>query len=345
MRRPLLIDISWKAIVRILAAIAAVWLWLQLWQWVLLLVVASFLAVGFDPLITWLHRHRVPRGVTAPLLVLAIAALGIGFVYLAGTSLYEQADLLGRRFDEVRQEIVRRIPPRLLELLPERQAQGEQFGTYLLALGQSLVNGLVSLGVALVLTVYLLLDGRRTFEWLVAFAPVEHRPRVRQTAFEARKAILAYVRGNLTTSVLAGVCAYIAMRLLGVPAALLLALLTAVFDLLPVIGIFLSAVPAILLGLSVSVWVGVAVAVFHATYNIVENYYITPKVYGRELRLSDLAVILALAVGGALAGVVGALVFLPIIALYPAVERIWLRDAVPPETVQDHRRIENSEQH
>ena len=135
------------------------------------------------------------------------------------------------------------------------------------------------------------------------------------------------------------------MRLLHVPAALLLALITAVFDLLPVIGIFMSAIPAILLGLTVSTWVGVGVALFHAAYNIVENYYITPKVYGRELRLSDLAVILALAIGGALAGVIGALVFLPIVALYPAVERIWLRDAIPPETVQDHRRIENTEEH
>ena len=149
----------------------------------------------------------------------------------------------------------------------------------------------------------------------------------------------------MLTSALAGVCAYIAMRLLHVPAALLLALITALFDLLPVIGIFMSAIPAILLGLTVSTWVGVGVAIFHATYNIVENYYITPKVYGRELRLSDLAVILALAIGGALAGVVGALVFLPIVALYPTVERIWLRDAIPAETVQDHRRIENTKEH
>ena len=111
------------------------------------------------------------------------------------------------------------------------------------------------------------------------------------------------------------------------------------------IGIVLSAVPAILLGLTVSVWVGIGVTIFHTTYNIVENYYITPKVYGRELRLSDLAVILALAVGAELAGVVGALVFLPIVALYPAVERIWLRDAMPVETVTDHRRIENSREH
>jgi predicted PurR-regulated permease PerM len=345
MTEPLRIDISGKAIIRILAVLIAVWLWLQIWEWVLLLVVASFLAVGLDPLVTWLDAHGVRRRIAAPLMILIIVVGGAVFVYLAGSALNEQAALLSGRFDDVRGEAVARMPPRLLELMPSSVEGGQKLGAYLLSLGQSLVNGLLSLGVALVLTVYLLLDGRRTYEWLVAFAPAAHRPRVRQTAMEARTAILAYVRGNMVTSALAGVCAYVAMRLLGVPAALLLALITAIFDLLPVIGIFMSAIPAILLGLTVSTWVGVGVAIFHGAYNLVENYYITPKIYGRELRLSDLAVILALAIGGSLAGVIGALVFLPIVALYPAVERIWLRDAIPVETVQDHRRIENTDEH
>jgi predicted PurR-regulated permease PerM len=345
MTEPLPIDISGRTIVRILAVLAGVWLWLHLWEWVLLLVVASFLAVGLDPVITWLDAHHVRRRFAAPVLVLAIVVAGAVFVYLASAALNEQASLLGGRVDDVRHAIVERMPPRVMELLPSGVEGGQKLGTYLLSLGQSLVNGVLSLGVALVLTVYLLLDGRRTYEWLVAFAPAAHRPRVRQTAMAARTAILAYVRGNMLTSALAGICAYVAMRVLHVPAAMLLGLITAIFDLLPVIGIFMSTIPAVLLGLTVSTWVGVGVALYHGAYNIVENYYITPKVYGRELRLSDLAVILALAIGGALAGVIGALVFLPIVALYPAVERIWLRNTIPPETVQDHRRIENTEEH
>ena len=207
MMRRLTIDVSGRTIVRILAVLAAVWLWLHLWEWVLLLVVATFLAVGLDPLVTWLHAHRVRRRFAAPLVVLLIAALGLAFVYLAGASLTEQADLLSGRFDEVRQDVASRIPPRLLALLPDNGTGGQQVGTYLLSLGQSLINGILSMGVALLLTVYLLLDGRRTYEWLVAFAPAAQRPRVRQTAVEARLAILAYVRGNIATSVLAGVCA------------------------------------------------------------------------------------------------------------------------------------------
>ena len=102
-----------------------------------------------------------------------------------------------------------------------------------------------------------------------------------------------------------------------VPAALLLALLAGILDFVPVVGFFVSATPAILLGLTVSPMVALGVALFYAAYNLVENYYIQPKVYGHELQLSDLAVISAFLVGSTLGGVLGALVALPIAAVYP----------------------------
>ena len=111
MTEPLPIDISGRTIVRILAVLAGVWLWLHLWEWVLLLVVASFLAVGLDPVITWLDAHHVRRRFAAPVLVLAIVVAGAVFVYLASAALNEQASLLGGRVDDVRHAIVERMPP------------------------------------------------------------------------------------------------------------------------------------------------------------------------------------------------------------------------------------------
>jgi predicted PurR-regulated permease PerM len=150
------------------------------------------------------------------------------------------------------------------------------------------------------------------------------------------------VRGNLTTSVLAAITAYIFYTVMGVPAALLLALLTGLLDFIPVLGIVLSTVPAVLLAMTVSPGAAIATVVFNLGYNAVESYYIAPKVYGRELRLSDLAVIVAFAVGAELGGVVGALIALPLAATYPAIESIWLRDRLGDDTVRDHRRIERS---
>ena len=65
-----------------------------------------------------------------------------------------------------------------------------------------------------------------------------------------------------------------------------------------------------------------------------------PWAYGDRLRLSNIAVVLAFVVGAAVAGVIGALIALPVAAVYPAVERIWLREKLPEETVVEHKRIE-----
>jgi predicted PurR-regulated permease PerM len=350
--RRLRIEITGRSLAKVVLTVALVWVWLRLWQWVLLFVVATFIAVGLDPIVKWLEARRVKRAYGSVLVVGIVTGLLVAFAYFAGAQLMEQGRMLGGRIGELQQEVSRRVPQEWLQLLPQQQqaqqqegaAGGGQFSGYASRLGRALVNGVLSIAVALVLTVYLLIDGRRTYEWLVAFASPAHRPRVRETAMAAREAVIGYVRGNIATSVLAAICAYVFLRIFGVPAALLLAVLTGLFDLLPVLGIFLTVIPMVLLALTVSTTAAIATVVFNAVYNAVENYYIAPKVYGNQMRLSSLAVILAFAVGAELGGVVGALIALPIAAMYPAIENIWLADRLGPEVARDHRRIEEMEE-
>lgn len=338
------IDVPWRTIFRILTAVVLVWLWLRLWDWILLLVISIFMAVALDPVVTWLEAHRIRRTYAAPLVIFVLAGLLIAFGYFAGAELLAQARLLGGRISDVQREATEMLPPFVRELLPDGSSGGS-IAQYGLRLGQAVANGVLSIGVALILTIYFLLDGRRTYEWLVAFAPRDQRNRVRRTAIEGREAVKAYVRGNAASSALAALCAYLFCVIAGVPAPLLLGLLTGVFDFIPVIGVFLTMFPMILLALTVSMWTAIATAVFNAVYNAVENYYISPKVYGSELRLSSLAVILAFAIGAELGGVIGALVALPIAAMYPTIENIWLADRLAPEVAADHRRIEHTKEH
>jgi predicted PurR-regulated permease PerM len=76
----------------------------------------------------------------------------------------------------------------------------------------------------------------------------------------------------------------------------------------------------------------------YLSYDVIENYLIAPRVYGSRLRLSKLAVLLAFAVGAQLAGVVGALLALPLAALYPTIEKLWLRRSLGDDVVEAHRR-------
>ena len=303
--------------------------------------------MGLDPLVTWLDARRLRRTYAAPLVVLALVLSIVGFGYLAGSSLVAEAALLGGRLGEVQQDLMRRTPPWLLQFLPKASEGGAQVSSYVMWLGQSLVSGLLSIGVALVLTVYFLLDGRRTAEWLIAFAPRPQRPRVRETAEQARlQTVLAYVRGNLVTSALAAVCESIAMLLLDVPGALLLALLTGILDLIPVIGIILSAFPAILLGLTVSLSVGLWLSLSSTPRTTSSR---TTTSFRRSTARSCASQASRSSPGSR---------SVPSWAGWSARwwryqsspstrpwSEFWLTEKVGPATVQDHQRIENSEQH
>jgi predicted PurR-regulated permease PerM len=131
------------------------------------------------------------------------------------------------------------------------------------------------------------------------------------------------------------------LTLLKVPAALLLALLAGLSDFVPVIGFIVSSIPAILLSVTVSTTTALIVVAFYIAYNTVEQYLLSPWAYGNRLKLSNVAVILAFAVGAQVAGIIGALIALPIAALYPPIERIWLRTKLGDEVVEEHRAIES----
>jgi predicted PurR-regulated permease PerM len=336
-----LIAISTGTFLRAALVIGLVWLWLRLWQWAMIALVAVALAVAAEPAVQWLDRRGIRRWYAAPLLILGGTGALLAFLIVAAASLREDAQLVQTRVYEFYGHAMSTLPTSMQQAVNSFAPTSDFF----VQLGRTFVGGAAGLGVALVLAVYFLLDGRRTYEWLVAFAPAPSRPKVRETAEGACSAMAAYMRGNLITSALSAIATWVVLLALGVPAALLLGVLAGVCDLLPVIGIFLSAAPAVLLALTVSPTAAIIVAAFFALYNLVENYYIQPKVYGRALQLSDIAVVAAFLVGAELGGVLGALVALPIAATYPVIERVWLRDTARADLPRTHERIEAEDEH
>jgi predicted PurR-regulated permease PerM len=194
---------------------------------------------------------------------------------------------------------------------------------------------------AWVLVVYLLIEAEPTYRWVRGFVTERLRPRFDRTAREAAAAAYGYVLGNVTTSVCAAIYFYSWLAVLHVPAALLLALLAFVGDFIPVMGFLLSCLPAMAMAATQSAFTALVLIPIYLAYHVIENYIIGPRVYGDRLRLSNLAVLLAFAVGAELAGVMGALVALPVAAVYPTVERLWLRDTFGDDVVEEHEAISN----
>lgn len=336
-------DIAPAAIVKVLATIVIVWLWLHLWPLLMLVIVSVVLAIALDPIVEWLCVRRIPRSVAAAALVTLLAALVVGFFWITGASLAGDVRMLGTRLNEAEQALFRHLPPALLQQIRSKYGStpdASMIANYALNAGKLLTSAIIVAVLALIVTIYLLIEGRMTYAWLIAYVPPRHRERAHVTALEARERILGYVIGNLATSAFATAFVYISLSLLHVPAALLLAMLAGLFDFVPVLGFIFSSAPAVLLALAVSPAVALLVAGLYVAYHLIENYYIAPKVYGGRLRLSNLAVILAFAVGAEIGGIIGALLALPLAAMYPVVESVWLKDYLGRDAVETHRRIE-----
>lgn len=337
------VQLPFATIGKVILVAFVLWAIFKLATIITLMLVAIVLAIAFEPLVEGLERIRFPRWAASLTVVLVVLGAMTTFIVLSGTSLASQGRVVGDRLVALEKELVARLPPYIARTVTGGGSvapDASHLAGYAVTIGAAVANALLVTVIASILTLYLLIDGRRTWEWVVAYVPPRNRERVQETAEAARRAIQHYVAGNVATSVFAAVVVYVALWLLHVPAALLLALLAGVCDFVPVLGFAVSAVPGILLALTVSTGTAIIAALVYLGYHLAENYVIGPRVYGGQLRLSNLAVLLAFAVGAELAGVVGALLALPVAAMYPVVEDIWLGKYLGRHAVETHRRIE-----
>jgi len=165
-----------------------------------------------------------------------------------------------------------------------------------------------------VLSIYLLADGKRAQGVAYALVPRDYHMRLARIIQNMETIVGGYMRGQLITSAAIGVFTFLLLLICRVPNALSLALFAAVVDVIPFIGGFMVVAPAVLAALPRGVPAAGLVLVALSVYMEFESRVLVPKVYGKVLRLSPSMVILALLAGGTLMGVLGALLALPIAA-------------------------------
>ena len=323
----------------------------KLWPFFLVIFMAALLAVTLHPLASRIEKRGLSRGPAVLIVAAMLLVVIVGLGALVGPPLAHQLSELAGDYDGFRQHVSAHMSPKYSAVnkavgwmlaAPRQPEVREYFSKPIqwgMAAGEMVASGLL----VLVLSLYLLFDGKRLYAWLLAYVPRKHRAKMAATVPEVSDVVLAYVVGQVVTSALVAVFSGIVLTVFHVPAALPLAMLAGVADVLPFIGVLIFTVPAVLLAFTASPVSALAVLGLFTAYHLFENYVIVPRVYGNRLRLSTLAVILALVVGGILQGVIGALLVLPIVAAYPIIERIWLRDYLSEEVLEDHEVLEHAE--
>jgi predicted PurR-regulated permease PerM len=180
---------------------------------------------------------------------------------------------------------------------------------------RSLAGALLNFSLILILTIYFILDGPRSFEWAMSLFPAENRVHLRQTLRDAQVRVHKWLTGQLLLMLALGGSSAIVLGILHVRYFYALALFAGIANFVPVIGPTVSIVLAGSVAAFDSWLKMLIVVIFYLVYLQVENVYLAPRIMQSTIGLPGVAVIVALAIGGALAGVLGALVAVPSAAL------------------------------
>jgi predicted PurR-regulated permease PerM len=351
------VTITVVAVLTILAALAAVF------NIVILILMAAVLAIGLDPAVRFFERRGQSRGRAVALIFLGALAFVLLFASLVVPPLVRQIgeladdipsyvqrlgerdDALGRYFRDT--DVAERLQDFVADL-PSKITSS--FGTIVGVAGRvtSAIFNLVTVGILAVYFMLSLPRMRRTAS--VVFPKGETRERGEAVMDQAVSRIGGYVAGNLVTSLICAVSALVAFSILGlfglgIPFAVPLALWAGIADLIPAVGAYLGAVPAVVVGFFQSPLTGVLLLVYFLAYQQFENYVIVPRVMRNAVNLSPAAVIVSTLIFGSLAGFAGALLALPAAATIKVVilevflrERVAEGDVAAIEALEEHER-------
>ncbi|HVL26115.1 MAG TPA: AI-2E family transporter [Thermomicrobiales bacterium] len=327
--------ISIRTIVRIVLAIGAVWLLLELRHVLLLIAIAFLIAAALAPPVQRLEDRGWPLPIAVAIVITGLVAILSVIVWYVVPQLVAQGETLVENmpgYIDQAQVFLRRYPAlneRLQGYFDPGSAQGGAVSvpvSRVVAYGTAVVQGLLDTFLVLVMAVYLLLDGERISRGILRLLNPVHQEKFRRAMPEIVNVVSGYVVGQALTSFLFGAFAFAILTALHVPQPMLLAVLAAVMDAVPIFGVPLATIPAVLAGLTVSVPVAISVLVLYVVYQQIENYLLVPRIYGRTLHVSPFSVLLGVLVGGELLGVVGVLLALPLTATIPIVVRLWRED-------------------
>jgi predicted PurR-regulated permease PerM len=298
----------------------------------LLIYISGLLAVGFSPMVRLIERQRMlpigtrrlPRWLAILVIYLAIIGVIVGVGFLVFPPLVEQSQALWNALPDMFDKSQSWLLDKglLNERLTWKEAvarapvgNGGQAVNTVLGAVVGVVGGLFGFLTILILTFYLLVESAELRKSFLRLLPRERRARADAASRSITTKVSAWLGGQLLLAGIIGSSSALGLWIIGIPFFYVLALISAVGELIPVVGPFIAAVPAIAVAASVSFKKVVIVIVFFVVQQQIENHLLVPKVMQRQVGISAVTVIVSLLIGGRLLGIVGALLAVPTAAI------------------------------
>ena len=296
---------------------------------------ALFIALGLDPIVSWLEKRRVPRTLAITLVMVALLGAVVGVVFAIVPMIVSQATALITNLVTYLQSVTtQQFVDNLQELVPQNVFDVQQgldsvvaflgdpdnvvtIGGGVLAVGVAIGNGLFATIVVLILTLYFTSSINSVKRAVYQLVPASKRPKFIVIAEQIGDSVGRYVIGQFTLAAINGILSFIFLSIIGAEQPAVFAAIAFVGSVIPLVGTISGSAIIVLAQVALlpdspSTWI--TAAVYYLVYMQIEAYLLSPRIMRRAVRVPGVIVVIAALVGGTLLGVLGALIAIPFAA-------------------------------
>ncbi|HSX41053.1 MAG TPA: AI-2E family transporter [Candidatus Saccharimonadales bacterium] len=304
-----------SALALIIISFALAWFFRDV---ILVILLAMLLTLSLLPVVDWLEQQGVRRWLAA-VTPLTVSVLSIAWlISLVMPKLLQQAEALLAAAPDVAHQLSQKY-----HLHANTQEIATNSGQAIITATFGAASFLGFLAVVLFFSLYWLIDYHKIKHSLINFLEKKHRKHVRELSTKAEHQVQAWVRGQIILSLVVGVVVASAYSFIGLPFAVVLGVLAGLLEIVPFLGPILAAIPAFVLGMSISPGMGLAVFITYAIVQTAESNLLAPKIMSEAVNLHPLAVILSFMIGAKLAGFIGILLAIPVVLILTAAFNVY----------------------
>ncbi len=318
------IDISYESILKVILVLFALFFLFQLRHIIFIIFISVIVALIANPAVDKMQKRKIPRVAGAAVLFLAAFIIMGLLAYIVAPPLAKEVTQLTSQFPAHLEQI--NLDDPVLQNQSFNYLNSEPFQNVLIEASKFLKNvtsnfvsvilgllgGFLSAILILVISFYFIVEERGIEKFVETVIPYNLRPRVLKIIRKTESKLGKWFVGQLFLGFIVGLLSFIGLSILGVPYALVLAIIAGVMELIPYIGPILASIPAILIAFTVSPLLALLTLILYFLIQQFENYLIVPKVMERSVGLHPVIIIIAMLIGGQLAGILGIILAIPV---------------------------------
>jgi len=309
------VEVSHKTVVFTISFLLLLWFLYSIKEIILGLFVALLIMAILNPLVTKLTKFKIPRGLAVFLVYIVVfGILGVAMFSLV-TPLIEETTSFVNGLPAYWHNIGIYLPEGET-IINNALAPVVGIPGQVLKLGVSFFSNFVMVMGSLVFAFYLLLAREKLEVQIVGFLGERRGRKIAGVVDKLEFKLGSWARGELLVMLTVGLATFLGLVLLGIPYALPLGILAGILEIVPTLGPAIAAIPAIIIGLGISPVMGLATVVLALLVHQLENYLLVPKIMEKSVGISPVVILLALAIGAKLAGIVGVIISVPVLIAF-----------------------------